>query len=87
MKALLDDAFGVAWSWGDSAIYGDYLGGRLTPEAVGRVYEVGDRFVVELRFYSTGGNAVEQVALAQGLIAQLLLTIGASDVQDTDPMG
>ena len=90
MKAPLDAAFGRAWSWGDSAIHGDYLGGSITPEAVVRIYEVDDRFVVELRFFSTAGSAAaaaEQLAQAEELlIGKVLPTIDAKDVKDADPM-
>jgi hypothetical protein len=32
------------WTDGDSAWYGDYLAGRLSPEAVGRIYPSGTGF-------------------------------------------
>jgi hypothetical protein len=87
MKARLDAAFEAPWTWGDSAIYGDYLGGQLTPEAVGRIYEAEDRFVVELRYYSTSRNAADEFARAREQVQRVLRTIEATDVQDADPMG
>jgi hypothetical protein len=90
MKARLDAAYGTSWSWGDSAIHGDYLGGKVTPEGVVRIYEVGDRFVVELRFYSTAAStatAAEQLAAAKAsTLEKLLPAIEAKDVRETDPM-
>ena len=90
MKARLDAAFGKAWSWGDSAVHGDYLGGTITPEAVVRIYEIEERFVIELRFFSTAGSgaaAAEQLAQAEAMtLAKVLPAIAATDVQDAETM-
>lgn len=88
MKARLEAAFGNTWSWGDSAVKGDYLGGKVTPEAVVRIYEAGDRFIVELRFLSeaTGASAADQLAAAKArTLDQLMAAIDAKDVRDAEP--
>ncbi len=75
------------WKDGDSAWYGDYLAGRLSPEAVGRIYPSGTGFIVNLRFYSERGDAVTQLETAsRRLLLEVLPFLEAHDVTVCEPL-
>lgn len=88
MRGLLDAAWPKPWSEGDSARLGDYLGGRLTEQAVARIYRVQDGgYVVNLRFYSLDNDPLPQLELAKRqLLDQALPLIEATDVDSTDAL-
>lgn len=87
MKKCLDVLGPKPWSDGDSERHGDYLGGKLTEEAVARIYKVGDGFIVNLRFFSMQGEPVTQLAVSkERLINQVLPTVKARDVRLADPL-
>ena len=82
MKAPLDKAFAELWWWGESNYNGDYLAGRLTPEAACRIYLVDGRFNVELHFASMDGDADAQLAVAkERLEKEVLPALQACDVR------
>ncbi len=58
MKKVLDANWPQNWVFGDSELHSDYLGGRLTPEAVARIYVVKEinGFVVNIRFLAEAGD-------------------------------
>jgi hypothetical protein len=88
MKARLDAAFPEPWTWGDSYYFGEYLGGRLTRDAIGRIYEADGRFVVELHFYSDSADADALFAVAKDLLEHKVLSVvEARDTHVTSPMG
>ncbi|WP_437599754.1 hypothetical protein [Sorangium sp. So ce590] len=87
MRRRLDERWPSAWAISDSDRHGDYLAGKLTPEAAARIYEDGPRFVVHLRFYSAGGDVRMQLLEAQQrLIVEVLPLVGARDVEPTEPL-
>lgn len=87
MLKRLNAAWSKPWTEGDSEHLGDYLGGRLTPEAVGRIYKVRDGYVVNLRFYSEKGDEAQQLIEAQTvLVSKVLPIVEARDVEAADPL-
>ncbi|AUX27743.1 uncharacterized protein SOCEGT47_083410 [Sorangium cellulosum] len=87
MLRRLDERWPSTWSISDSGRHGDYVAGRLTPEAVARIYEDGPGFVVHLRFSSPGGDVRAQLLAAQQrLIVEVLPLVGARDVDTTEPL-
>jgi hypothetical protein len=87
MKVLLDAASPAPWMIGSSHYHGDYLGGRLTPEAIARIYRIGDGYVASLRFSSTRGDAVAHFdAAKEQLLSRVLPLVGARDVRATEPI-
>ena len=87
MQALLSKMGVAGWSLGDSERLGDYLGGRLTEEAVGRIYKVKDGYVVNLRFFSKEGDAAAQLGLAKKrLLEEILPAVSARDVKAAEPL-
>ncbi len=87
MKKRLDMLGPNPWRDGDSGRHGDYLGGKLTEEAVARIYKVGDGFIVNLRFFSTQGEPVSQLAISkERLVNQVLPATEARDVSPAAPL-
>lgn len=81
MKSRLNAAGPEAWVDGDSHHHGDYVAGRLTDEAVARIYDVGNGFIVNLRFFSKEGDPVAQMAVAkERLLNTVLPTVDARNV-------
>ncbi|WP_437676187.1 hypothetical protein [Sorangium sp. So ce131] len=87
MLRRLDERWPSTWAISDSHHHGDYVGGRLTPEAAARIYQDGPRFVVHLRFSSAGGDVRRQLLEAQQLlIVEVLPLLDAHDVWPTEPL-
>ncbi|XXX77005.1 hypothetical protein WMF30_56090 [Sorangium sp. So ce134] len=87
MLRRLEERWPSAWAISDSHHLGDYVAGKLTPEAAARIYEDGPRFVVHLRFSSAGGDVKLQLLEAQQrLIVEVLPLVGARDVAPTEPL-
>ncbi len=87
MKPRLDALGPTPWSEGDSERHGDYLGGKLTAEAVGRIYKMREGFVVNLRFFSTNGDPLSQLAMAkERLLTKVLPAVEAREVKPADPL-
>jgi len=89
MKPRLD-ALGLGdWQFGDSERLGPHLSGRLTPEAVARIYVVrveGARsYRAHLRFYSEDENPVPQLTAAKQLLVGVVLpSVSAKDIRPTE---
>jgi hypothetical protein len=88
MKRELDRAWPARWTEGDSARLGDYLGGRLTAEAVARIYRTGpSRYAVTLRFLSETGDPTSQLEAAKRLLLEEVLPlVGAEEPTDCEPL-
>jgi hypothetical protein len=87
MKDALNPTPAPPWVLGDSEHLGDYLGGRLTEEAVARIYVVQDGFLVNLLFTSLNGDVKAQFQVAQQkLLEHILPLLGAIDITATDPL-
>jgi hypothetical protein len=87
MKATLDAASATPWVVGDSDHLGDYLGGRLTEQAVARIYTTQHGFSVTLRFTSLEGPARAQLEEAERkLLGEVMPLLDAYDVAETDPL-
>ncbi|AUX49056.1 uncharacterized protein SOCE26_106010 [Sorangium cellulosum] len=87
MLRRLEERWPSTWAISDSHRHGDYVAGRLTPEAAARIYQDGPRFVVHLRFSSAGGDVRMQLLAAQQLlIVEVLPLVGAHDVWPTEPL-
>lgn len=88
MKALLDAAWPQPWGIGDSAHLGDYLGGRLTEQAIARIYAMRDgSYVVNMRFYSSDPHVLPQLELAtRRLLDQMLPQIEATQIHSTEAL-
>jgi len=87
MKDALNPTPAGPWVLGDSEHLGDYLGGRLTEEAVARIYLVQAGFLVNLLFTSPDGDVKAQLQIAQQrLLDQVLPLLGALDITATDPL-
>jgi len=70
MKSELNRPGKVEWKLGDSTNHGDYLGGRITPEAIVRIYNLGgNEYHVNMKFYSTQTeNVVSQLDNAKSIL-------------------
>lgn len=87
MKDALNPTSARPWLLGDSEHLGDYLGGRLTEQAVARIYVVQAGFLVNLLFTSLNGDAKAQLQVAQQrLLEHVLPLLGALDVTATAPL-
>jgi len=87
MKAALDAGSDTPWTLGDSEHLGDYLGGRLTEQAVARIYVVEDGFVVNLRFTSLAGDVrLQRQDAERRLLGEILPLVLARDTTPTDPL-
>jgi len=87
MTDALNPTSARPWMLGDSEHLGDYLGGRLTEEAVARIYVVQAGFLVNLLFTSLTGDVKAQLQVAQQrLLENILPLLCASDVTATDPL-
>ncbi len=88
MKEALDSSWREPWAEGDSAWNGDYLAKQITPEAIARIYERGDGFIVKLLFEtaSPDADAERQLAAAeQTLMQKVIAPINARDVRECEP--
>lgn len=87
LKLRLRDVTGTDWKDGDSAYYGDYLGGRLSAEAVVRIYSVKIGYVANLRFYSKARDAIAQLQGAQSRLVNVILpAIGCRNARPCEPL-
>ncbi|WP_437306747.1 hypothetical protein [Sorangium sp. So ce388] len=87
MLRRLEARWPSVWAISDDHRHGDYVAGKLTPEAAARIYEDGPRFVVHLRFSSAGGDVKLQLLQAQQrLVVEVLPLVGARDVAPTEPL-
>ncbi len=72
------------WQWieGDSHWYGDYLGTHPLPhDGVIRIYQEGDRFVLNIRYRSARPDAaVDYQALHETILTRFLPSIGAYEI-------
>ena len=91
MKQRLDEVSEKPWGWGESDYNGDYIAGRVTPEAAGRIYLVDGAFVMELHFVSKADQqevADAQLAKAKDrLVNELLPLVQAVDPLPRGPVG
>ena len=87
LKLRLRDVTGINWEDGDSAYHGDYLGGRLSAEAVVRIYSVKIGYVANLRFYSKARDAIAQLQGAESrLVNEILPAIGCRNARPCEPL-
>jgi hypothetical protein len=87
IKSKLDAASEKPWVVGDSEHLGDYLGGRLTEEAIARIYTTQEGFAVNLRFTSLDGPAKAQLEAAERkLLSEILPLIEAYEILESDPL-
>lgn len=88
MNEGFDASGSKPWAGCDSERHGDYLGIKLTEEAVARIYSLRNgRFVVNLRFLSRDGNSVAQLTAAvDDLLTRVRAILESRDVRSTDPV-
>ncbi|HEY1813192.1 MAG TPA: hypothetical protein VGG74_12665 [Kofleriaceae bacterium] len=90
MKLQLDLSSRRPWSEGDSHRHGDYLAQELAEGAVARVYAVGGRFVVNLRYSALDDDvevAKQRIASVKSiLLNNVLPAILATNITEAEPL-
>ena len=87
MEQALKTGWPRPFEIGDSDRYGDYLGGRVSDEAVAKIYDVRGSYVVNLAFASTHGDVPTQLAAAKhALLNKVLPLLSARDVVEAEPL-
>ncbi len=92
MKRTLDAQCQREWTFGDSEWHRDYLGGRLTAEAVARIYAVrnGRTCHVDLRFVAEAADPEGKFKFLEAqhkLLEQVFPAIQGRNIQPAEPLG
>ena len=85
MKSALDERSSSPWVVGDSARFGDYLGQKVPPDAVARIYAVDKGYVAHLASQRADYPMLFAAAEAR-LLSEILPAARAENVRACEPL-